>query len=155
MKRHRLAIAVVLTIVACHRATPRPRSSILSLPDHLAGFDASPATTGDTFVRRTYSRAATRIDVTLAHAPQAPGSYDAWQEMSRVGFPQASLDAPADDANGFYQCTAGTPERPESCDLLIHMRSGFHLEIRGGGTSTRADVDALAHALPLRALAAK
>jgi hypothetical protein len=68
--------------------------------------------------------------------------------MSRDGYPQAVLAAPPGDANGFYQCTA---EPPRSCDLLIQMRSGVHLELRGGGTSSRADVDALAGALPLAA----
>jgi hypothetical protein len=70
--------------------------------------------------------------------------------MSR-GFPQAALDAPEADANGFYQCT---DEPKRSCDLLIQMRSGVHLEIRGGGTSSREDVDAVARGLPLRTLAA-
>jgi hypothetical protein len=68
---------------------------------------------------------------------------------SVASFPQATLDAPAADANGFYQCSAGPPE---SCDLLIQLRSGVHLELRGAGTSSRADVDTLARALPLRAL---
>ena len=56
---------------------------------------------------------------------------------------------PAEDANGFYQCTE--PPAP-SCDLLIQLRSGVHVEIRGSGTTSRADVDAIARALPLRAL---
>jgi hypothetical protein len=99
-----------------------------------------------------YARGPTRIDVTLARAPMRPGGFDDWLKMSREGFPQAVLDAPADDANGFYQCTEGTAP---SCDLLIQLRSGVHVEIRGAGTSTREDVDALARGLPLRALATK
>jgi hypothetical protein len=111
----------------------------------------SPRVAGEGYVRRTYTRGPTRIDVTLARAPLAAGGFDDWVRMSRESFPQASLDAPADDANGFYQCT----ERPTpSCDLLIQLRSGVHVEIRGSGTSSREDVDTIARALPLRRLSA-
>ena len=150
------AIAGVLTVVVaggCRHdapAAPPPQAAALVLPDALAGFVASPAVGGAGYVRRTYKRAGARIDVTLARTAQPPGGYDAWVAMSR-GYAQAALDAPAADANGFYQCT----ELPApSCDLLIQLRSGVHLEIRGSGTSTRADVDAIARGLPLRALAA-
>ena len=73
-------------------------------------------------------------------------------QTSLEAFPtlQATLDVPAGTGNGFYQCTAGA--RP-SCDLLIELRSGVHLELRSAGTATRADVDDLARGLPLRALA--
>ena len=40
--------------------------------------------------------------------------------------------------------------QPRAAILLIQLRSGFHLELRGGGTTSRADVDALARGLPLR-----
>ena len=88
------------------------------------------------------------MDATLAMARQPPGGFEGWLAMSRAGYPQAGLAAPPADVNGFYQCTDGGAA---SCDLLIQMRSGVHLELRGGGTSTRADVDALAAALPLAA----
>jgi hypothetical protein len=121
-----------------------------ALPDAVGALSGSPTVNGADYVRRTYARGPTRIDVTLARAPLPPGGYDEWVRMSREAFPQASLDAPAEDANGFYQCT----ERPTpSCDLLIQLRSGVHIEIRGGGTSTREDVDGIARALPLRVLA--
>jgi len=81
-------------------------------------------------------------------AEQPPGGFEGWLAMSRAGYPQAALAAPPGDVNGFYQCTDGSPP---SCDLLIQMRSGVHLELRGGGTSRRADVDALAAGLPLAA----
>ena len=143
---------LAFAVAACHRTGPPPATS-LALPDALAGFTAVTAVSGDSFVRRRYARAAVYVDVTLARAPLGTGTggFAAWLEMSRAGFPQASLDAPGEDANGFYQCTAATPP---SCDLLIQMRSGVHLELRGGGTSSRADVDDIARALPLRALAA-
>jgi hypothetical protein len=146
-------LLLLLAVVACHRSAP-PTATSLALPDALAGFTASTTVGGDNFVRRRYTRAAVHIDVTLARAAplgSGTGGFAAWLEMSRAGFPQASLDAPGEEANGFYQCTAATPP---SCDLLIQMRSGLHLEIRGGGTSSRADVDDIARALPLRALAA-
>jgi hypothetical protein len=122
---------------------PRP----LALPDTLAGFSGLPIEHGPTWVRRRYTRGATLVDATLAITPQPPGGFEGWLAMSRA-FPQATLAARPTDVNGFYQCAAGPPP---SCDLLIQMRSGVHLELRGGGTSTRADVDALAGALPLGA----
>jgi hypothetical protein len=145
-------VVVAASGVGCRRARDEqlPAIAELSLPDALAGFVASPVVAGTGYVRRTYTRGRTRIDVTLARAALPPGGFDSWVTMSRP-FPQAVLDAPAADANGFYQCTeVPTP----SCDLLVQLRSGVHLEIRGGGTSARDDVDALAHGLPLRVLAA-
>jgi len=148
------ALSAAVGVTACRRAppdvVPRAASAPLALPDVVDGFAAAPLVKGAGFVRRTYARGATLVDVTLARAPLGPGGFEGWLQASQA-FPQAALDAPAADANGFYQCT----ERPApSCDLLIQLRSGVHVELRGNGTSTRADVDALARALPLRALAA-
>jgi len=120
----------------------------LALPDQLAGFAGQPIVHGPTWVRRRYVRGATHVDATLAMAQQPPGGFEGWLAMSRGGYPQAALPAPPGDVNGFYQCSEGAPA---SCDLLIQMRSGVHLELRGGGTSSRVDVDALAAALPLAA----
>ena len=127
-------------------AAPRP----LALPDTLAGFAGDPIVHGptETWIRRRYQRGAVHVDVTLAIAQQPPGGFESWLSMSRGGYPQAALPAPPGDVNGFYQCSDGPPP---SCDLLIQMRSGVHLELRGDGTSTRADVAALAAALPLAA----
>jgi len=120
----------------------------LALPD-VAGFSAGPAEPGDGFVRRAYSRGSVRVQVTLARMPMSADDYQRWQSAS-AAFPQADLAVPAADANGFYQCGDGTNS---SCDLLIQIRAGVHLELRGGGTTSRADVDALARGLPLRAWA--
>jgi len=151
-----LAVALLTMVPACRRRAapagttdagdlaPRP----LALPDTLAGFTGGPITHGPTWVRRRYARGGTLVDTTLAIAQQPPGGFEGWVAMSRDGYPQAALAAPPGDANGFYQCAE---EPPQSCDLLIQMRSGVHLELRGGGTSSRADVDALAGALPLAA----
>ncbi|MES1165477.1 MAG: hypothetical protein ABUR63_06965 [Verrucomicrobiota bacterium] len=127
---------------------PRPRG--LSLPD-VSGFAAGPPEPGERFVRRAYVRGRARVQVTLARMPLPDGDYQRWQAAS-AGFPQADLGLPAADANGFYQCDDGA--KP-SCDLLIQLRTGFHLELRGGGTTARADVDALASGLPLQAWASE
>jgi hypothetical protein len=159
-RRARFALGVLVAAsiaTACRRAPPAtvtatappPASSAtLSLPK-IGGFDAGPQIDGTEYVRRRYSRGAVRIEVTLARMPMSPEAYAEWVRMSTASFPQATLELPATDGNGFYQCSDGaTP----SCDLLIQLRAGFHLEIRGGGTSTRDDVDAIARALPLRML---
>jgi hypothetical protein len=146
-----LLLSLLLGSLACHRAAPPPpsRGEPLALPDTLAGFTGSPIQHGPTFVRRTYTRGATHVDATLAIAAGPPGGFESWLAMSKGGgYPQAALSAPPGDVNGFYQCNGA---QPPSCDLLIQMRSGVHLELRGSGTSSRADVDALARALPLAA----
>jgi hypothetical protein len=146
----RRAPAVVPPRAPVTAPAPRASSNALALSD-VAGFVAGPEVPGPTYVRRQYSRGRARIEVTLARMPMSPEAYAEWVRMSTASFPQAALDLPAADANGFYQCSDGANP---SCDLLIQLRAGFHVEIRGGGTSTRDDVDALARALPLRALAA-
>jgi hypothetical protein len=147
------ALLVVAAAAGCRRQQRAPApapAAALSLPDALGGFVASPGAAGGAgYVRRTYTRGRARIEVTLARFPLAPGGFDDWVRMSR-SFPQALLDAPVADANGFYQCDQ---QRPPRCDLLIQTRSGFHIEIRGGGTSSQEDVDAIARGLGLRRLA--
>jgi hypothetical protein len=158
----RLAFVLLFAVPlagACHRSPPTapaslaspPRASLaaLALPE-VAGFEAAPPVTTDGYVHRRYTRGRTHIDVTLARFPMSPESYAGWVRTSTASFPQAALDLPPEEANGFYQCGEGTPP---SCDLLIQLRAGFHLEIRGGGTTTAEDVDALARGLGLRALA--
>jgi hypothetical protein len=147
---------VMFALVACHRRSdvslPSPAAIDASaLPARIAGFTAGPLDRDAIATRRTYARGATRIAVTLARFEMSADQYRDWVRTSVASFPQAVLDLPAADGNGFYQCTEG--DAP-SCDLLIQLRSGFHLEIRGGGTSRREDVDAIAHGLALAALAA-
>lgn len=138
-----------VTLVACRQAR-RPSIDPFDLPDAIPGFVAGAREPGDGYVRRTYTAGATRIDVTLARHPMDDAAWDGWVRMSTAGFPQADLGMPAAAANGFYQCDDRAPDR---CDLLIQLRSGVHVEIRGGGTSTRRDVDAIRRGLPLVALA--
>jgi hypothetical protein len=123
----------------------------VSLPDGLGAFAAVDAPAlGPGWARRSYRHGLVQIEVTLARTQLPTGGFEAWLAMSQA-FPQAKLAAPASDANGFYQCVSFPTE---SCDLLVQLRSGVHIELRGNGSSHRADVDALAAALPLRALAA-
>jgi hypothetical protein len=149
----RLIVALVVAAGACARSrgpapapAPRPASPGLALPD-AAGFSAEAAQRGEGFVRRTYVRGPAHIQVTLARMPMSPADYQRWVAGS-ASFPQAELGLAGTDANGFYQCDAA---QPPSCDLLIQLRAGYHLELRGAGSSSRADVDALARALPLPA----
>jgi len=130
----------------CTRQAPRGTSHDLDLPD-VAGFLAPAPEKGEAFVRRAYRRGKLQVEVTVARMPSSPDDYRRWVEAS-AAFPQADLGLPASVANGFYQCK---PDAPASCDLLIQLSSGVHLELRGGGTSTRVDVTSLARELPLAA----
>jgi hypothetical protein len=147
---HRRLFLALVAVVACSRGSAPPHAAPLgspglALPD-ATGFAAEPPVPGDGFVRRTYARGGARIQVTLARMPMTADDYQRWV-VGSAAFPQADLGVPASDANGFYQCADA---QPPSCDLLLQLRAGYHLELRGGGSSSRADVDALARALPLR-----
>jgi len=139
-----------MLLMACRRQVPRAAPPVFDLPDAIPGFVAGAREPGDGWVRRTYTAGAARINVTLARHAMDDAGWNGWVSMSRAGYPQADLDLPADNANGFYQCDERAPDR---CDLLIQLRSGVHVEIRGGGTSTRSDADAIRRGLPLAALA--
>jgi hypothetical protein len=144
-----LIVFAFATFSTCRRAPPAPRAAF-DLPDAIPGFVAEPREPGQDWLRRTYTAGATRITVTLARHAMDDAAWDGWVRMSTAGFPQADLELPAGAANGFYQCDDRAPNR---CDLLIQLRSGVHVEIRGDGTSTRRDVDAIRRGLPLAALA--
>ncbi len=153
-----LALLAAAAPGGCARKRPRPLPSpphatppsagALDLPE-VAGFVAGPPAPGDGFVRRTYARGRARVQVTLARLPMSAGDYQRWVAAS-ASFPQADLGLAGGDANGFYQCAEGDDDR---CDLLVQLRAGLHLELRAGGSATRADVDTLARGLPLRAWA--
>ncbi|HZU83485.1 MAG TPA: hypothetical protein VE987_11235 [Polyangiaceae bacterium] len=130
-------------------AAPSPVPPGLDLPAAVEGFSASAPTTGPGFVRRAYDRGAARVTVTLAPLDLGPGGYERWLVQSRGGYPQAAPElVPPGAGNGFYECADDAATR---CNLLVQLRSGVHLEIRGDGAASRADVDAVAAALPLRA----
>ncbi|HXU06966.1 MAG TPA: hypothetical protein VN903_38700 [Polyangia bacterium] len=149
MRRHGIVVLAAFMLASCRRGPPAG-GPVFDLPDAIRGFVAGVRQPGDGYVRRTYTAGATHITVTLARHPMDQTAYDSWLAMSTAGFPQADLGLSADAGNGFYQCE---PHAPDSCDLLIQLRSGVHVEIRGGGTSSRHDVDAIRRALPLAALA--
>jgi hypothetical protein len=149
MRCYGLLLLAVAPLASC-RTSPTPAAAVFDLPDVIPGFVAGAREPGDGYVRRTCSAGATRITVTLARHPMDDAAWDGWVRMSTAGFPQADLGLPADAGNGFYQCDDRAPDR---CDLLIQLRSGVHIEIRGGGTSTRRDVDAIRRGLPIAALA--
>jgi hypothetical protein len=148
-------IAACLALASCRRtpvstapADPPPAPPLPGLPDTIPGFTASAQDTDGGAVRRRYFRAGIDVMVTLARLPMTPEQYAEWVKTSVQSFPQATLDVAPSRGNGFYQC-----DQKGHCDLLIQLRSGVHLELRGGGTSTREDVNAIARELPLRALA--
>jgi hypothetical protein len=59
---------------------------------------------------------------------------------------------PPSDALGFFTC--GDPSGRAACDLHVQLRAGYHVEVMGGGTATRADLEQLMVAVPMGALAA-
>jgi hypothetical protein len=148
MPRHGLLFAIGLLVAACSRHPPT--AVPFDLPDAIGPFTAGARERGADYVRRTYSAGPTRLTVTLARHAMDRAAYDGWVAMSTAGFPQADLRLPADAANGFYQCE---DRALDSCDLLIQLRAGIHVEIRGGGISTRRDADTIRGGLPLAALA--
>jgi hypothetical protein len=91
-----------------------------------------------------------KITVTIGQFKVDERGYERWLQQSREAYPQADLGLPEKLANGFYECAEG--DRP-ACNLLVQLRAGAHIEIRGDGTATRADVDDVAAGLPLRAMA--
>jgi hypothetical protein len=119
------------------------------LPDRAGSFVAGPLLLESGFVRRSYTRGVTTVGVTIADAGGAAVSYDDWLKMS-AGYVQASLDTPPGSAAGFYTCTG--PRDTGQCDLHIHCRAGYHLEVMGGGGASRADLDEVMRSVPLRAL---
>jgi hypothetical protein len=138
------------TTSGSHAGTALSQDEATSLPARIADFAGGPLVVDASATRRAYTRGRTRIEVTLARSAMDAAAYDRWVEASTAGFPQAMLGLPGDEANGFYQCTTG---QRSSCDLLVQLRAGFHLEIRGAGTSSRDDLDVIARGLDLRALA--
>jgi hypothetical protein len=156
-KNPAILLAICLPLGACKRSEPAASPAAQrpvappqppELPEAIAGFAAGALSVDGRAVKRQYSRPGVAITVTLARLPMNPEQYAAWVKTSTEEFPQAVLDVAEDRGNGFYQC-----DDRGRCDLLIQLRSGVHVELRGGGTSTRGDVNAIARELPLRRLA--
>jgi hypothetical protein len=157
MRWARAVLVVLPLLAACNRPRLSAAGTVVpdaalrapSLPDDIPGFAAGPMTTAGGALHRSYTRAGSQVTVTLAHFAMDAAQYEGWVRTSTAGFPQATLDVPAGAGNGFYQCDQQAPPR---CSLLVQLRSGVHLELRGGPAS-REDLDAVARGLPLRALA--
>jgi hypothetical protein len=130
-------------------SAPAAVAALDSLPD-IATFSAAPIASGEAYRRREYRRGRAKITVTVGRFEVDDRGYERWVRQSREAYPQADLGLPPELANGFYEC-AGS--EPAACNLLIQLRAGTHIEIRGDGTATRADVDDIAAGMPLRILA--
>jgi hypothetical protein len=127
---------------------PAPADALASaLPRDIPPFRGGTLAIERSFVRRTYSRGARHVSVTVAR--HGAGQYDTWLAMI-AQYRQADLGLPLADGSGFYDCTPGNAEQ---CNVLIQLRAGVHVEIRGEGAAMRRDVDAIARGLPLRSLA--
>src|ERR1035437_1773922 len=122
-------------------AKSRPHA-LPEIPDFAGGTEEH----GPTYTRRTYARGPESITVTLARFPMSAPQYEGWLRMSTADFPQAALEVRPDEGNGFYQCA---PEDASRCDLLVQLRCGIHLEIRGQGIALRQDADAILRGLDL------
>jgi hypothetical protein len=138
------ALLVVGLALSC-----RPPAGPSPLPERIGGFVGGPVRSDGAAKHRAYARGDTRVEVTIARLPMTDAEYARWVAMSREGFPQAALDVAPGEANGFYQCADGGERR---CSLLVQLRSGVHVEIRGSAGAGRDEVDAIAAGLPLRAL---
>ena len=119
------------------------------LPDKAGAFEAGILTSEPQFVRRSYSRGSTRISVTIATPGATPMTFEEWVKMSQ-GSPAVTLDVPANTAAGFYDCTS--PSAGAECNVHIHFRAGYHLELMGEGNAHRTDFDELLRGLPLQFL---
>ncbi len=145
----RLPVALVFVASLACRPTPEP-SLAKYLPASVAGYTAGALTVGEGFVRRDYSQGGVTIDVTIVQRPMSPGDYEGWSRQS-AEYPQVALDAPTGSANGFFSCAGDTPT--SACDLHIQFKSGYHLEVMGGGHATRAQLEDVLRRLPVRAIA--
>ncbi len=133
-------------------ASSRPTGPALLkyLPDRSGSFTAGAFETMTGYVRRLYSHGRTKISATIAEPGKTPISYDDWVKMSEPS-PAVALDMPANLGAGFYDCSGeGTQGL---CNVHIHLKAGYHIELMGEGTAFKADFDDLMRGLPLRELA--
>jgi hypothetical protein len=133
-------------------ASPTPGPLDAFLPAHAGPFAGEAVTQGEGFVRRIYRRGAATMNVTLGvQGPGGKGAFAQWVSMS-VAYPQIPLAAPADEANGFFDCKG---DAAPTCDGHVHFKNGLHLELFGGGTASREEVSLLLGGLPVEGMAAR
>ncbi len=139
-------------ITAKPRATERDANATLAqaLPDHAGPFTAGPALEDPLFVRRSYARGPAHISVTISVPNATPIEYQEWVRMS-ADSPQVRLNLAPGLGAGFYDCARKDLEG--RCNVHIHLRAGYHIEMMGEQAAYRADFDDLLAALRLRTLA--
>src|SRR6476469_8590494 len=96
-------LLVALAICGCVERPAGPPG----LPEALPGYRASPVEAGPGYQRRSYARGAARVTVTLARFPMDAAGYAEWVRSS-AAYPQAALDLPPGEGNGFYECAGAT-----------------------------------------------
>jgi hypothetical protein len=136
---------------ASDASSPAVGSALLKyLPDHSGSFTAGALETMPGYVRRLYSHGRAKISATIAEPGKTPISYDDWVKMSAPS-PAVTLDVPANLGAGFYDCSGNGTQ--ELCNVHIHLKAGYHIELMGEGTAFKEDFDDLLRGLPLRELA--
>jgi hypothetical protein len=149
LSARRAILAISLVVIGCTRSATEPSMAQPTnggLPE-VPGFSADLADQTSAYTRRLYRRDGEQVSVTLAPFPMTVDQYREWVRMSTESYSQAALDVDGSEGNGFYQCR---DENPDRCDLLIQLRCGLHVEIRGIGTALKAHADLLAKSLDLR-----
>jgi hypothetical protein len=121
------------------------------LPESVSQFVPGAIESGPGFVRRRYERGAVHVTLIVAHLPILSGlRWELWAQMS-ADYPAAVLNIPAGTGSGFYDCRGhGSTER---CNLHIHLKNGFHVELISDATATRDELALFAESVPLRAIA--
>lgn len=127
-----------------------------ALPNKLGRFLGGPVETGSYYIRRSYADTRAQMEVTISdsRSPSLPlspkGEPSQFFLRESSAYPQISLDIPKGTGTGFYDCV----ELPagQRCSGYIMLFDGFHVEVLNGD-ATRADIDAMIAALPLKKLA--
>ncbi len=146
----KVAIVLAVALAGCRGSPPPVEKSTSKLAASLATYHIGPLVEGAGWTRRSYRKGSVAIDVTLAERSIGPEEWESWRRAC-ADYPAAPLPLGPDEAAGFYTCSgAGEAER---CDSHFQLRAGYHLELNANGTAKRADLDALARALPLALIA--
>ncbi len=131
--------------------SPAVGSALLKyLPEHSGSFTAGALQEMPGYVRRLYAHGRTKISATIAEPGKTPISYDDWVKMSAPS-PAVALVVPANSGAGFYDCSGNGTQG--LCNVHIHLKAGYHIELMGEGTAVKSDFDDLLSGLPLAELA--